>query len=93
MHVGLVLEPNAERGKKIIGVAALSFRQIVGDVRLVRQLGWLAKLLVEKVAVLKKEYEQKVLEIGRNLPLDDLYTRAKPDLAGTGVRSVGEARK
>src|SRR5712691_7038815 len=75
MHVGLLLEPNAERGKKVIGVAALSFRQIVGDVRLVRQLGQLAKVLVEKVAVLKKEYEQKVLEIGRNLPLGDLYAR------------------
>ncbi len=91
-HVGLVLE-RPERGKKVIGVAALAFRQIAGDGRLVGQLGALAKVLAEKVAALAKEFEQKVLQIGMALPVEDLYARAKPDLAGSEVGALSKPRK
>ncbi len=92
MEVGLILELK-EREKKIIGVATLSMRQIVADINGVRQLGMLAKVIHEKVVAFAKQYEQKVLEIGRSLPLDDLYAGARPHLAGTDVDSVGKPRK
>ena len=91
-HVGLVLE-RPERGKRVIGVAALAFRQIAGDIRLVPQLGALARVLGEKVAALAKEFEAKVLKIGRDLPIEDLYARAKADLAGTEIGALDKPRK
>ncbi len=91
-HVGLVLE-RPERGKTVIGVAALAFRQIAGDIRLVSQLGTLASILAERVAMLAKEFEEKVLKIGRDLPIDDLYARAKVDLAGTEIGELDKPRK
>lgn len=93
MEVGLVLEPIERQEKKIIGVATLSMRQITADVEVVRQLGMLAKVILGKVCELGKQYEQKVLEIGHTLPLDDLYGRARPRLTGTDVDAVGRSRK
>ena len=91
-HVGLVLE-RPERGKRVIGVAALAFRQIAGDIRLVPQLGALASVLAKRVATLAKEFEEKVLKIGRDLPIEDLYARAKADLAGTEIGALDKPRK
>jgi len=91
-HVGLVLE-RPERGKRVIGVAALAFRQIAGDIRLLPQLGALANILAERVATLAKEFEEKVLKIGRNLPIEDLYARAKADLAGTEIGALNKPRE
>jgi len=91
-HVGLVLEP-PERGKKVIGVTALAFRQIAGDMHLVPQLAALANVLADKVAILAKEFEEKVLKIGRELPIEDLYLRAKADLAGAEVSVLDKPRK
>jgi hypothetical protein len=82
-----------ERGKRVIGVAALALRQIAGDIRLVPQLGALASMLAERVATLAKEFEEKVLKIGRDLPIEDLYTRAKADLAGTEIGALNKPRK
>lgn len=93
MEVGLILEPKERQDKKIIGVATLSMRQITADVDGVRQLGMLAKVIFGKVCELGKQYEQKVLEIGRTLPLDDLYGRARPRLTGTDVDALGKPRK
>ena len=93
MEVGLVLASKERHEQKIIGVATLSMRQITADADGVRQLGMLAKVILGKVVELAKHYEQKVLEIGLTLPLDDLYGRARPHLAGTDVDSVGKPRK
>ncbi|MBS0337951.1 MAG: hypothetical protein JSS40_14290 [Proteobacteria bacterium] len=91
-HVGLVLE-QPERAKKVIGVAALAFRQIAGDIRLVPQLGALANVLAEKMAMLAKKYEEKVLEIGAELPIEELYARANAGLSGTEIGALGKPRK
>lgn len=93
MAVGLVLAPREQTEKKIIGVSVVSMRQISFISEGVHQLGMLAKIALTKACELGREYENKVLEIGRTLPLDDLYGRARPRLTGTDVESVAKPRK
>ena len=92
MEVGLVLSPKNGHKKKIIGVATLSMRLITLDVEGVHQLGLLSKVILKKVCEIAKQYEQKTLEIGKTLPLDELYERARPRLVAPNSELAGKAR-
>lgn len=92
MEVGVVLSPVESAQKDILGVATLSMRLMTFDVEGVRQLGMLAKVVMEKVAALAKDSEQRVLEQARKLPMEDLYKRARPRLIAPGPESAGESR-
>ena len=59
MEVGVILSPVKSAEKEVLGVATLSMRLISHDVEGIRQLGTLAKVVMEKVSKLAKDYEQK----------------------------------
>ena len=92
MEVGLMLSPKTQKNKEIIGVATLSMRQITLNEQGVHQLGLLSKALVEKVAELGKRYEGKVLEKGKKIPIEELYSRARPRLTAPGPDLASLAR-
>jgi len=92
MQVGLVLSPKDSSEKKVVGVATLSMRHIVPDVEGVHQLGLLSKVLLEKVCEIAKQYENKTLEKGKTIPIDDLYKRARPCITVPGPEESDKPR-
>jgi len=93
MKVGVVLSPKESQDKKIIGVATLSMKQISLDKEGVHQIGLLSKVILKKVCEIAKQYEQKTLEIGKTLPIEDLYKRARPRLVAPGPDETNKSRK
>lgn len=92
MEVGLVLSPNDSENRAVIGVATLAMRQISLDIQGVHQLGMLAKVVLERVCELAKQYEKEVLEIGKTMLIDDLYGRSRPRLVAPGPESASKPR-
>ena len=92
MEVGLILSPKNSHERKIIGVATMSMRHISPDVEGVHQLGLLAKVLLKKVCELAKQHEEKTLEAGRTIPIDDLYKRARPRMVAPGPELTNKPR-
>ena len=92
MQVGLVLSPKDSNEKKVVGVATLSMRHMVTDVEGVHQLGLLSKVLLEKVCDIAKQYENKALERGKTIPIDDLYKRARPCITAPGPEESDKPR-
>ncbi|MHC4540237.1 MAG: hypothetical protein ACYS74_10715 [Planctomycetota bacterium] len=92
MEVGLVLTPKEKGEKSIVGVSTLAMRHITADLGGVRQLGMLAKIVLGKICDLGKEYEQKVLEVAKTLPIDELYLRARPRIVAPGPDVAGKPR-
>ena len=91
-QVSLVLSPKDSHEKKVVGVAILSIRHMVSDVQGVHQLGLLSKVLLEKVCKIAKQYENKTLEKGKTIPIDDLYKRARPRITAPGPEESDKPR-
>jgi len=92
MQVGLILSPKDSHEKKVVGVATLSMRHIVSDVEGVHQLGLLSKVILKKVCDIAKQYEEKTLEKGERIPIDDLYKHAKPRITAPGPEESDKPR-
>ena len=92
MEIGLILSPQNSHERKIIGVATMSMRYISPDIEGVHQLGLLAKVLLEKACEIAKQYEKKVLEKGKSIPIDDLYKRARPRMVAPGPELTDKPR-
>jgi len=92
MEAGLILSPKDSHERKIIGVVTMSMRHISPDVEGVHQLGLLAKVLLEKVREIAKQYKKKMLEKGRSIPIDDLYKRARPRMVASGPELTDKPR-
>lgn len=93
VEVGLVLSPTDSGEREVVGVSTLAMRHISPGVEGVHQLGLLSKVVLGKVCELAKQYEQRVLEIGKTLPIDELYRRARPRLVAPGPEAAGKSRK
>lgn len=92
MQVGLVLSPEDSNEKKVIGVATLSIRHMVSDVEGVHQLGLLSKVLLEKVCEIAKQYENKTLEKGKTMPIDELYKYPRIRITAPGPEESDRPR-
>lgn len=92
MEVGLILSPQNSHERKIIGVATIAMRHISPAVEGVHQLGLLAKVLLEKVCEIAKQYEKKTLAKGSSIPIDDLYNRARPRMVAPGSELADKPR-
>lgn len=92
MEVGLVLSSANESEKKIIGVSTLAMRHIVSDKKGVHQLGLLSRIAQDKICYLAKDTEEKVLEQGKKIPIDELYEIAQPRLVAPGPDSANKPR-
>jgi hypothetical protein len=93
MEVGLILSPQDSEERKIMGVMEMSMRQICLDVEGVHQLGLLAKVLLKKVCKIAKQYEERVLEKGKSMPIDDLYKLARPRMVAPGPELTDKPRQ
>jgi len=92
MEVGYILSSVNESEKKIIGVSTLSMRHIVSGKEGVQELGMLSKIALGKICSMAKETEQKVLEEGKEIPIDKLYEIARPRLVAPGPDLANKAR-
>lgn len=92
MEVGFVLSSINESEKKIVGVSTLAMRHIVSDKEGVHQLGLLSKIAHDKICLLAKNTEEKVLEEGKRIPIDELYKIARPRLVAPGPDLADKSR-
>jgi hypothetical protein len=92
MEVGFVLSSVDEPDKRIVGIATLAIRHIVSDKKGVQQLGMLSKIAHDKICSMAKETEQKVLEEGKKILIDDLYKIARPRLVAPGPDLANKSR-
>ena len=92
MQVGLVLSPKNSDERKVVGVITLSMRHTMTDIEGIHRLGLLSKVLLEKMCGLAKQYENKVLEKGKTISIDDLYKRARPRITAPGPEKSAEPR-
>lgn len=92
MEVGFILSSVNESEKKIVGVLTFSMRHIFSDKKGVQQLGMLSKIAHDKICSMAKETEQKVLEEGKKIPIDELYKIARPRLVAPGPDLANKAR-
>jgi len=92
MEVGFILSSVNESEKKIVGVSTLSMRHIVSDKKGIQQLGMLSKIAHDKICYLAKETEQKVLEEGKKIPIDELYKIARPRLVAPSPDLANKGR-
>ncbi len=88
MNVGLILSPGDSGSKKVVGVSTLHGTYLCPNVDGVKQLGVLAEIALQYVRRIAKQHQDSVLEIGKTLPVDELYSKAQsifvapsPDLA------------
>ena len=92
LRVGVILSPERSKQRKIIGVTTLSESYICAEKEGVKQLGMLAEVLIQKVKILGKECEDRVLEIAETLPIDQLYAKATSIFVAPGSEEAGKAR-
>lgn len=92
MEVGAILSPLETNEKAVIGVATLAMRHICADFKGVHQLGCLSKVVLEEVCALAKKCEARVLDQIKQMPLEDLYKRARPRLIAPGTESASNPR-
>lgn len=92
VRVGIVLSPEESQDRKILGTSTLAGAFICPDREGVKQLGMLATVLLKRVAQMGKECEAKVLDIAKQMPLDELYSRATSRFVAPGPDKAGTAR-
>lgn len=90
--VDLQLSPPDSTKQEVLAVAVLSMRLICTDIEGVETLLRLALIARKEVSKLAKEYEDKTLEVGKGLPLKDLYSKARSRLIAPGPEDAGKAR-
>jgi len=92
VEIGLVLSPNSAETKEVQGVATLAMTHVCTDRDGISQLGRLAGIVRKKVVEQAKDYEKKVLEAGKKLPIDELYKTATPRITAPSPDMAGKAR-
>lgn len=91
--VGIVLSEPDNPKREVEGVATLSLKLAHSDIDGVVTLLRLASTAQEEVAKQTKKYELKVLEVGKALPIEDLYSKASIRTVVPGPEDAGKARK
>lgn len=91
--VGLVLSELNNPKREVQGVATLLQKLICVGIESVESLLRLAVIAFKEVAKQAKEYEAKTLEVGKGLPIDSLYSKARPRIVTPPPEDAGKARK
>lgn len=90
---GLVLSEPDNPKQEVQGVATLSQKLICSDIEGVVTLLRLASIAQKQVSEQAREYEAKVLEVGKSLPIDTLYSNARIRTITPGPEDARKARK
>ncbi|MDI6778454.1 MAG: hypothetical protein QMD77_04685 [Patescibacteria group bacterium] len=93
MQVGLMLSPENDNKKNIVGVATLSMKYVAADCEGVNQLGRLSKVFLGKVYEMGKLYENKTLERGKAIPINDLYKYTRLRVTAPGPEESNRPRE
>lgn len=91
--VDLQLSKPGSTKREVLGVAVLSQRLICGATEGIEMLLRLTIIAQKEVAKQCKEYESKVLEVGKSLPIDTLYSKARSRILTPGPEDAGKPRK
>lgn len=94
-QVAIDLQLSSPKNKKreVLGVSVLSQKLICSSIDGVETLLRLSLIAREEVRKKAKEYEAKTLEIGKNLPIEKLYSRARSRITTPGPEDAGKPRK
>lgn len=79
--------------REVLGVSVLSQKLICSSIDGVETLLRLSLIAREEVRKKAKEYEAETLEIGKNLPIEELYSRARSRITTPGPEDAGKPRK
>lgn len=91
--VDLQLSSPDSAQREVLGVGVLSQKLICTSIEGVETLLGLALIARKEVFNQCKEYEAKVLEVGKNLPIETLYSKARGRIVTPGPEDAGKARK
>lgn len=91
--VGLVLSPPSSSDREVEGVSILSQRLLHLNLDGIQNLRRLALLALKEIEKQGKEYQEKTLEVGKQLSIDALYAKASPRTVTPGPEQVSRVRK
>lgn len=78
--------------KEVLGVSVLTMKFLVPTIDGVENFLRLVSVALKEVVNKCKEYETKVLDVAKSLPIDTLYAKARGRLVAPGPDQVGKPR-
>jgi hypothetical protein len=91
--VGLVLSPPSGAERKVEGVSILSQKLIHLDSEGIHNLRRLAFIAMKEIERQGKDAQEKALEIGKQIPIEDLYMKANPRTVAPPPEAAAKPRK
>jgi hypothetical protein len=92
IYVGLVLSPRDSEYKKVLGVSTLHGTYLCPDINGIKQLGALAEIALQYVNNIAKQQQADVLETGKKLPIEELYSKAQNIFVAPAPNMAGKTR-
>lgn len=91
--VGLVLSPPSSSSHEVKGVSILGQKLLHHKSDGIQTLRRLAIIAMKEIEKQVKEYQEKTLEVGKQLPIDALYEKARLRTVTPGPEDAGRSRK
>lgn len=92
-QVGIILEENSKKEKRVIGIANLSIKYITPEIEGVNGLVILATKARQKVQKRFKKLEKTVIEKTKNIPIEKLSSGKKMEIRVPGPEDANRPRK
>jgi hypothetical protein len=93
VKIGLVLSPLSSQARQVIGVASLELKLNHLAENGINNLRILATFARNELIKQAKKYQQMVLEIGKQMNIDDLYSNARLGMNTPNPREAGLPRE
>lgn len=93
VFVGLVLSPQDSPKREVLGVSTLSQKLISTSIEGVETLLKLVSVAGREVVKRAKDQERMVLQKGKEVPIESLYSRARLRAVTPGPEDAGKARQ
>lgn len=93
VFVGLILSPPSSTERKVEGVSILSQKLIHLDSEGIQNLRRLAFIAMKEIERQGKDAQEKTLGVGKQLPIEGLYTKANPRTVAPPPEAAGKPRK
>lgn len=90
--VDVQLSPSDSDKKEVLGVAVLTMKFMVPEVNGVVDCLRLTSVALKHIVDRCKEYENKVLEVAKGMPIEQLYSKARGRLVAPGPDQAGKPR-
>lgn len=90
--VDVQLSPPGSGKKEVLGIAVLTMKFMVPEVKRVEDCLHLTSVALKYVVNKCEEYKSKVLEVTKGMPVEQLYLKARGRLVAPGPDHVGKLR-